>query len=64
MYYNYTFIILNIYLIYTFYICFLNSFCTKPKHFPLFFAYPKSFLVLKRNLKEFLIFYSFLLLHQ
>ncbi|ECP7478753.1 hypothetical protein FU054_08070 [Campylobacter jejuni] len=40
-YYNYTFFILNIYLIYTFFICylyvFLNSFCTKPKHFPPFF---------------------------
>ncbi|ECK8028571.1 hypothetical protein FRS32_09200 [Campylobacter coli] len=61
---------LNLYLFYRLFIgylyVFLNSFCTKPKHFPppLFFAYPKPFLVLKRNLKEFLIFYSFLLLHQ
>ncbi|HAA1876654.1 TPA_asm: hypothetical protein GD835_08910 [Campylobacter jejuni] len=45
-YYNYTFFILSIYLIYTFFICylyviyvFLNSFCTKPKHFPPFFNY-------------------------
>ncbi|EAH9688398.1 hypothetical protein EYX31_08195 [Campylobacter coli] len=40
-YYNYTFFILNTYLIYTFFICFLyvilNSFCTKPKTFSPFF---------------------------
>ncbi|QDQ36598.1 hypothetical protein E5V15_09955 (plasmid) [Campylobacter jejuni] len=59
-YYNYTFFILSIYLIYTFFICylyvFLNPFCTKPKTFSPFFAYRKPFLVLKRSLKEFIMF--------
>ncbi|MPB42004.1 hypothetical protein AAH31_001700 [Campylobacter jejuni] len=38
---------------------FLNSFCTKPKHFPPFFTYLKSFLVLKKGLKRISYFLFF-----
>ncbi|EAH6775840.1 hypothetical protein C2P56_06070 [Campylobacter jejuni] len=39
---------------------FLNSFCTKPKHFPPFFYfYLKPFLVLKKGLKRISYFLFF-----
>ncbi|EAH8407841.1 hypothetical protein EF339_09505 [Campylobacter jejuni] len=40
---------------------FLNSFCTKPKHFPppFFFTYLKSFLALEKGLKRISYFLFF-----